>query len=122
MIVVDTSIWIDHLHATDAALSRRLEQRQVLLHPAVLGEISLGRIADRVAVLGALRRLARPRTASDDEVLGLIDAHGLSGSGIGWTDAHLLGSVLLTAGGTLWTRDRRLAAAAHRVGLTTEHD
>jgi len=50
-------------------------------------------------------------------VLHLIDRHGLWGTGIGYTDAHLLASALLTPGGRLWTRDKRLHDQAERLSV-----
>lgn len=111
MILVDTSIWIDHLREGDAALSRLLDGARVLGHPFVLGELALGRLRQRELVLGALAELPQAVLASDDEVLRFINAAGLAGSGIGYVDAHLLAAVRLTAGASLWTRDKRLAAA-----------
>lgn len=117
MILVDTSVWIDHLHTAEPELVALLEAGSVAVHPAVIGELALGRIADREIVLGALGRLAAPVAARDAEVLQLIEHHRLAGSGIGWRDAHLLASARLTAGSSLWTRDRRLRAAAQRLGV-----
>lgn len=117
MILVDTSVWIDHLHTAEPDLVDLLEAGSVAVHPAVIGELALGRMADREIVLGALARLAAPVAARDAEVLQLIERHRLAGSGIGWADAHLLASARLTAGSSLWTRDRRLRAAAQRLGV-----
>lgn len=117
MILVDTSVWIDHLHTAEPDLVALLEAGSVAVHPAVIGELALGRIADREIVLGALGRLAAPVAARDAEVLQLIEHHRLAGSGIGWADAHLLASARLTAGSSVWTRDRRLRAAAQRLGV-----
>lgn len=117
MILVDTSIWIDHLRSPHIELRRHLEAAEVVLHPAVLGEIVLGRIADRSGLRRDLALLPRPAVATDAEVLDMVDRHDLSGSGIGWVDAHLLASTLITAGARLWTRDRRLDAVATRLGV-----
>jgi predicted nucleic acid-binding protein len=50
-------------------------------------------------------------------VLRFIDREALYGRGIGYVDAHLLASARLTAGGSLWTRDKRLHAVAGQLGL-----
>jgi len=120
MILVDTSIWIDHFRSADLGLARALQDGQVLVHPFVLGELALGVISVRDLALSYLSQLPRPAIATTDEVLGLIDRAGLHGSGIGYVDAHLLASALLTPDAQIWTRDGRLAGVAERmnVGLT----
>jgi predicted nucleic acid-binding protein len=110
VILVDTSVWIDHLRGGDAALAELLEGGLVLSHPFVIGELALGALRQRDIVLDSLQALPRAVVASDGEVLGLIDRLNLHGQGIGYVDAHLLASVRLTAGASLWTRERRLAA------------
>jgi len=119
VILVDTSVWVDHLRESDEALAGLLEAGNVLAHPFVIGELALGNIPRRDLVLRALHDLPQASVATDREVLHLVDQHLLFGLGIGYLDAHLLAAVLLTAGAGLWTRDRRLERAADRLGLTT---
>jgi len=109
MILVDTSMWVDHLKAGDDGLSELLHQGRVLMHPFVLGELALGSLRQRRLVLESLQGLPNAIAASDAEVLVLIETAGLSGVGIGYVDAHLLASVRLTPDASLWTRDKRLA-------------
>lgn len=89
----------------------------MLGHPFVLGEIALGRLRDPDVVLGLLADLPQAVVAAEAEVLGFIRRHGLAGLGIGYVDAHLLAAARLTPDARLWTRDRRLAEAAQRLGL-----
>ncbi|WP_446901375.1 type II toxin-antitoxin system VapC family toxin [Burkholderia sp. YIM B11467] len=117
MILVDPSVWIDHLRAGDATLTSLLEAERVLIHPFVVGELSLGSLRDRQTVLDALRDLPASTSATDDEVQRMIEIAPLHGLGIGYVDAHLLASVRLTSGSKLWTRDRRLLAAAERLQI-----
>ncbi len=117
MILADSSIWIDHFRSQDEVLSSLLEHEQVLAHPFVIGEIALGNLRQRPVVLKALHKLPEAIVARDREVLALIENSALSGLGIGYVDAHLLASVKLTDDARLWTRDRRLAAAAARLEL-----
>ena len=117
MILADTSVWIDHLRAGDAALVSLLDAGRVLVHPFVIGEVALGTQRQRDGVLVALSDLPHAEVATDTEVLRLIEAHGLSGCGIGYVDAHLLASVRLSHGAVLWTRDKRLHTAGSRMGL-----
>jgi predicted nucleic acid-binding protein len=117
VILVDTSVWVHHLRTVNNALVSLLEIGQVLGHPFVLGELALGNLRQRDLVLGALRDLPQASIATNEEVLQFIDRQALFGIGIGYIDAHLLASVLLTAGAALWTRDRRLQTAAAKLGL-----
>lgn len=119
MILVDTSIWIDHLRASDERLARMLDDGKVLAHPFVTGELALGNLRQRDAVLSALQDLPQACVATGNEVLRFIGAKSLFGIGIGYIDAHLLASVLLTPGSMLWTRDRRLLEASSRLGVAT---
>ena len=117
MILVDTSVWVDHLRASDATLARLLDVGQVLSHPFVIGEIALGSLRRRDALLRALHNLPRALVATDAEVLALIDRNALYGRGVGYVDAHLLAAARLTAGAALWTRDRRLHSVAELIGV-----
>lgn len=115
MILVDTSVWVDHFRRTDAVLARLLEMGEVLGHPCVIGELALGSLRDRSTVLGLLHQLPQAVTATHEEVLHLVQAERLDGLGIGYVDAHLLAAARLTPECALWTRDRRLAAVADRL-------
>jgi predicted nucleic acid-binding protein len=117
VILVDTSVWVDHLRADDKMLADVLEAGQVLAHPFVIGELGLGNLRQRDLVLTTLQDLPQAGTATDREVLHFIRQHALFGSGIGYVDAHLLAAVRLTAAAVLWTRDQRLLAVARRLGL-----
>ena len=117
MILVDTSVWIDHLRKSDATLSGLLKQRSVLIHSMVIGEISVGSYRNRDGILFDLGLLPTATAATDGEVLRFISHNKLYATGIGYIDAHLLASVRLTPGATLWTRDKRLAKAAESLNL-----
>ena len=117
MILVDTSVWIDHLRRGDDGLTELLNQRLVLTHPFVIGELALGNLRQRDIVLSALLGIPRANVANDDEVMRLINQESLFGFGIGYIDAHLLAAARLAADATLWTRDKRLSAVADRLSL-----
>ncbi|PKO89781.1 MAG: VapC toxin family PIN domain ribonuclease [Betaproteobacteria bacterium HGW-Betaproteobacteria-12] len=117
MILVDTSIWIDHLRQRDERLSKLLDQGQVLAHPFVVGELALGNLQNRAVILDALQDLPQAPVATDGEVLSFIQQNALYGMGIGYVDAHLLAAVRLAPGTALWTRDIRLLAAGTSLGL-----
>jgi predicted nucleic acid-binding protein len=117
VILVDTSVWIDHLRRGDDGLTELLNQRLVLTHPFVIGELALGNLRQRDIVLSALLGIPRANVANDDEVMRLINQESLFGFGIGYIDAHLLAAARLTADASLWTRDKRLSAVADRLSL-----
>jgi predicted nucleic acid-binding protein len=117
MILVDTSVWIDHLRHGDVELTRLLNTCQVLTHRLVIGELALGNLQNRNIVLSTLQNLPQVTVASDDEVLHFIETHTLFGTEIGYIDAHLLAAVRLSPGVLLWTRDKRLLAESVRLGL-----
>lgn len=116
-VLVDTSVWIDHFHRSDASLVALLEHDAVATHSLVIAELSLGSLARRDEVLASLERLRRVPTVSHDEVLHLITKTPLWGRGLSAVDAHLLASALVTPGTRLWTRDKRLEAAANDRGI-----
>lgn len=118
MILADTSIWIDHFRHVDAELSRIIEDDRLLCHPCVIGELALGSLRDRGSVLAFLTAQRATVVATHDEVMTMIDRHEIFSMGIGYTDAHLVASVLLDKRGALWTRDKRLRAAAERAGAS----
>lgn len=117
MILVDTSVWIDHIHASDPMLVSLLSEARVLAHPYVIGEISLGSLRDRDVVLAALLDLPRAPTATPEETFYLIEREGLFNRGIGYVDTSLLASARLCPGVTIWTRDKRLKKVADELNL-----
>jgi predicted nucleic acid-binding protein len=117
VILVDTSVWIEHLRSRNGRLEELLEGGQVLAHPFVVGEIALGNLRRRTLVLGSLADMPRASLASDDEVLDLMERRRLHGLGIGYVDVHLLASTLLSDDASLWTLDRRLHETAAMLGV-----
>ncbi|AYG03324.1 type II toxin-antitoxin system VapC family toxin [Gryllotalpicola protaetiae] len=117
MILVDTSVWVDHLHRADARLIELLDSDDVATHPMVVAELALGSLANRRGILEGLAALPFAFRAVDDELLELIDARTLWSKGLSAVDAHLLASALITPGTQLWTRDKRLASAAAQLGV-----
>ncbi len=116
MILVDTSVWVDHLRSGDVELAAALQAVQVGIHPWVVGELACGNLQARAQVLGLLQSLPPMPVASDREVLLFIDQQALMGRGIGYVDVHLLASARL-AHARLWTRDKRLHAIAVELRL-----
>ncbi len=118
MILVDTSIWIDHLHRSDATLSELLNEAQVCAHPLVIGELALGSLRDRTTILELLADLPSTPVATHAEVLAFVDSKILYGIGLSLVDAHLLAALRLSPSDRLWTRDRRLRQAAGKLNVS----
>ena len=118
MILVDTSVWIDHFRYSDAQLVSLLNQSRVLMHPFVLGELACGNLANRAEILDLLANMPRLPVMDDAFVLSFIEQHALTGKGIGYVDVHLLASVAEAHIVTIWTRDKRLAKVAEELSLT----
>ncbi|HFD86211.1 MAG TPA: type II toxin-antitoxin system VapC family toxin [Gammaproteobacteria bacterium] len=117
MILVDTSVWVDHLRTGDERLADLLNRSQVVIHPFVIGELACGNLRKRDEVLRLLNDLPQAAGASQDEVLHLIEHNKLMGLGIGFIDAHLLASAALSDTAAIWTRDKRLQKAARKLKL-----
>ena len=117
MILVDTSVWVEHLRSGNARLAEELETGRVLVHPFVIGELACGTLGNRRQVLDLLARLPSAPIATHAEALGFLERRSLMGRGIGFIDVHLLASVALAGQGQLWTRDRRLAVIANELHL-----
>jgi len=119
MILIDTSIWIDHFRGGDRRLVQLLDRGEVAMHPFVVGELLLGNV--KVAkMLDDLNALPKAAVANDIEVLKFIGERKLPGSGIGYIDAHLLAATALTPETTIWTRDKRLRAVARSLSLAAD--
>lgn len=116
MILVDTSVWVDHLRRRNTALATRLEAGEVVCHPFVLGELCLGALKQRDQILGLLAELPMAPVVPHPDVLALVDRARLTGRGIGWVDVHLIASALIGRL-RLWTLDRRLAGVAHALDV-----
>lgn len=120
MILVDTSIWIEHFRAAEPQLVALLTRNEVLAHPFVIGEIALGSVARRADVLRHLDNLPSAVAATQPEVTIFVDRHKLANTGLGYVDAALLASAALTPGAALWARDKNLRAAAIRCGVAAK--
>jgi predicted nucleic acid-binding protein len=119
MILTDTSVWISHFRESQPYLEQALVDCKVFMHPFVLGEIACGNLRSRSQTLHMLARLPSSVSASNDEVLAMLEQHRFFGRGLGWVDVHLLASARLT-GCRLWTLDNPLrdAAAAFKIGYS----
>jgi len=120
VIIVDTSIWADHFRQAVAELTTLVANDRVLQHPFVTGELAMGNPADRRAMIGTLEALPQASVTEWSALLDFAERQRLAGSGIGYVDAHLLASAARHEGVQLWTRDKRLADHALRLGLAFE--
>jgi predicted nucleic acid-binding protein len=120
MILVDTSVWIDHLRTGDERLAELLDASRVFVHPFVIGELACGNLRNREEVLRLLNDLPQVPVASHEEVLHFIESNRLMGKGIGYMDAHLLASATLADAAMIWTRDKRLQKIARKLKLHSD--
>lgn len=116
MILVDTSVWIDHLRRGNARLEALLLEGTVSCHPFVIGELACGNLQRRAEVLNLLGELPTSRVATHDETLALLETHRLMGRGLGYVDLHLLAAALMDRL-PLWTLDKRLTGVARWLGI-----
>lgn len=112
MILIDTSVWIDHFKVPVAPLERLSRSEQILGHPFITGELAVGHLPDWTGTIDALTQLIQAKVASEAEFLTLISTERLAATGLGFVDVHLLASCRITPGTRLWTRDKRLHASA----------
>jgi len=112
MILVDTSVWVEHLRSGAIGLEELLSDGQVACHPFIIGELACGNLKNRTEILSLLHDLPMATRADDHEVFQFIEDHKLMGKGLGYIDIHLLMSAMLTRI-PLWTIDKRL----HEVSL-----
>jgi len=119
MVLVDTSVWVDHLTRGQAQLAALLHEGQVVCHPFVIGELACGHVRNRREILGLLATLPQARVAEHDELLRFVEQHQLSGRGLGWVDVHLLGGAFLSSC-RLWTHDKALREAARALRIAAD--
>ena len=116
MILVDTSVWIKHLREGSKRLESLLKNTEVVSHPFIIGELSCGNLNNRKEILGSLSLLPKAACSNDQEVMQLIERRKLMGAGIGWIDAHLLASALIS-NCLIWTIDKRLSKIASKLDI-----
>lgn len=121
MVLVDTSVWIDFLRKGDPLLTDLLNEGEVITHTYVIGELRLGNIPKRKSFLSLIEDLPRCRQAADEEVTFLIEENKLHGKGIGYIDAHILASAMISSS-PLWTLDKRLDAISRKLKSTTQSE
>jgi predicted nucleic acid-binding protein len=114
VILVDTSVWVDHLRDGNAHLRELLNGGEVLTHPFIIGELACGSLKDREQILWFLGKLPTAVVAEHEEVMRLVESKKLFSAGIGWIDAHLIASALLARAGLL-TLDKRLQGLLERL-------
>jgi hypothetical protein len=116
MVLVDTSVWVEHLRHGSVELEALLDQGEVLCHQFIIGEVACGGMKNRAEILSLLQTLPRVIPARHVEVMTFLENHRLMGKGLGYIDMHLLASAVLTEA-PLWTLDKNLNAAAAKLGL-----
>lgn len=121
-VLIDSSVWINHLRADDERLKELVRAHRALVHPIVIGELAVGNLARRREFLDELSDLPSVKEANHFETLMLVERENLHGRGIGYQDAQLLAAVRLTEGSRFWTVDKRLAAVTSELGLAAVLD
>jgi hypothetical protein len=114
VILVDTSVWVDHLRKNEVELQAHLNEGLVFCHPFVIGELACGNLKNRDEILSLLDALPKATVATHEEVMHLVSERTLFGKGLGWVDVHLLAAALLSDS-SLWTRDKTLASVAEEL-------
>ena len=122
MVLVDTSVWIDHFRGNDSVLAELLIKNNVLTHPFVRSELALGNLRQRDSILNLLDNLPQASVAYAEEIIFFIEKNALFGLGIGLIDAHLLASTQIAQNTKLWTRDKKLLSAAVQLNLAATFD
>ncbi|MFT6163480.1 MAG: putative nucleic acid-binding protein [Zhongshania aliphaticivorans] len=122
MVLVDTSVWVDHLRQGDKVLVDLLMLGQVCMHPMIIGELACGNLHKRDQLIALWQGLPSITEASHSEALYCLAKNDLSGKGIGFVDLHLITATLLTPSTLIWTRDRRLKAAAQTLNISSLAD
>lgn len=117
VLLVDTSVWIQHLRAGSDPLKTLLDEGLVFCHPFVIGELACGQMRNRETILQLLSALPQVLVADHGEALELLERYALFGRGVGWIDVHLLAAALLS-GVRLWTLDKRLMRIAAELGVS----
>jgi len=117
MILADTSVWVDHFRKGDAEVARQLRRNNISTHPYIVTELALGNLREREKTISYLELLPVVKVVQTDEVRRMIDTHGLFRRGIGFVDAHLIASALISPHTVLWSRDRRLRDVAEGMGV-----
>jgi predicted nucleic acid-binding protein len=117
LILADTSIWIDHLRSENKEMREHLSEGNIVTHPFIIAELALGSLRERARTLALLDLLPQVRAAQLSEVRLMIEARRLYSLGVGLIDAHLIASVFINSSTLLWTRDKRLRAAAEGLGI-----
>jgi predicted nucleic acid-binding protein len=117
MILVDTSVWIDHFRNQEPEIVKLLTLNGLLVHPYVVGELIMGNIKPLDKVIALLASLPRVEPVSEAKLYDCVIENGLNGTGLGFVDAHLIASAEHDEGITVWTRDKRLAAQAERLSI-----
>jgi predicted nucleic acid-binding protein len=117
MVLVDSSIWINHLRSSFLQLEKLLSNGHVWIHPFVVGELACGNLKNRSEILSLLQTLPTVQTVTLEEYLFFIESYDLSDVGIGFVDVHLLAAAKMS-GMPLWTEDKRLRQTALTMGMS----
>ena len=116
MVLIDTSIWVEHFIRGLKELVTLLNKNEVAIHPFIIGELACGGLTNRAEILTLLRALPASTTIDLEEYLHFVNYHRLIGKGIGFVDIHILASAYID-GYFLWTADKKLQVIAKKMKL-----
>lgn len=116
MVLVDTSVWVEHFRTGATGLEAALFDGQVVCHPFVIGELACGNLKNRSQILSLLQTLPTAHLADHEEVMHFIEKYRLMGKGLGYIDVNLLASAMLSRV-SLWTVDKRLNTVSSALGI-----
>jgi predicted nucleic acid-binding protein len=116
MVLVDTSVWVEHLRYGNVGLENLLNEGHVVCHPFIVGELACGNLSNRSEILSLLQALPLVNHAEHEEVMHFIDNYSLMGKGLGYIDMHLIASAILTKA-PIWTLDKKLKEVSSKLGL-----
>jgi predicted nucleic acid-binding protein len=116
MVLVDTSVWINHLRDRDRHLEKLLFDGDVVCHTHIIGELACGNLKNRKEIISLLQSLPIAPVIEFYEYLFFIEQNQLSGKGMGFVDIHLLASAKLGQV-PLWTADKKLKTVSADLDL-----
>lgn len=115
-VIIDSSVWIDHLRKPNGVVRQLLEEGKALSHSWIIGELATGQIKNRHNFLGNLKLLTMVKEATVKETLDFLEAHQLYGRGLSFTDVHVVASALLSDVRIL-TRDKPMIVITKEFGI-----
>jgi len=116
MVLVDTSVWVEHLRSGNIGLENLLNDDHVICHLFIVGELACGNFSNRSEILSLLQALPLANHAEHEEVMHFVENYSLMGKGLGYVDMHLIVAAMLNRV-PIWTLDKKLKGVSSKLGL-----